>query len=165
MAAELPFGDDLVAKLQSRMERSFAKLFFVQNFSNNDRAAARRVGIDLKPLDYVVAVATALYLATQLHTYDLASRIPVVRELADRQLVHKLVQQLASYGHEIVAVYTRAPKPGGRGMKLQATAVEREARRLGIASVAVFSDADRGARHVALADEALRIGPAPSQTK
>ncbi len=34
--------------------------------------------------------------------------------------------------HEVVAVYTRAPKPAGRGMKLQATPVEQEARRLGI---------------------------------
>jgi methionyl-tRNA formyltransferase len=40
--------------------------------------------------------------------------------------------ELVAYGHEIAAVYTRAPKPGGRGMKLQATPVEMEARRLGI---------------------------------
>jgi methionyl-tRNA formyltransferase len=40
--------------------------------------------------------------------------------------------ELASHGHEIAAVYTRAPKPGGRGMKLQPTPVELEARRLGI---------------------------------
>ncbi|HEY8912254.1 acetyl/propionyl/methylcrotonyl-CoA carboxylase subunit alpha [Lacisediminihabitans sp.] len=33
-------------------------------------------------------------------------------------------------------------------------------RRLGIRSVAVYSDADRGAKHVALADLAMRIGPA-----
>jgi methionyl-tRNA formyltransferase len=39
--------------------------------------------------------------------------------------------ELAAHGHEIVAVYTRAAKPAGRGMKLQATPVEREARRLG----------------------------------
>jgi methionyl-tRNA formyltransferase len=38
--------------------------------------------------------------------------------------------ELVSHGHEIVAVYTRAPKPGGRGMKLQPTPVELEARRL-----------------------------------
>ena len=36
-------------------------------------------------------------------------------------------------------------------------------RRLGIRSVAVFSDADRNARHVALADLAVRIGPAPAR--
>ncbi|RMH46661.1 MAG: acetyl/propionyl/methylcrotonyl-CoA carboxylase subunit alpha [Alphaproteobacteria bacterium] len=35
------------------------------------------------------------------------------------------------------------------------------ARRLGIATVAVHSDADAGARHVAMADEAVRIGPPP----
>ena len=40
---------------------------------------------------------------------------------------------LAEQGHEIVAVYTRAAKPAGRGMKLQPTPVEQEARRLGIA--------------------------------
>src|SRR5579871_2135512 len=40
--------------------------------------------------------------------------------------------ELVAHGHEIAAVYARAPKPGGRGMKLQATPVEVEARRLGI---------------------------------
>jgi 3-methylcrotonyl-CoA carboxylase alpha subunit len=37
------------------------------------------------------------------------------------------------------------------------------ARRLGIATVAVYSDADAGALHVTLADEAIRIGPAPAR--
>ncbi len=37
------------------------------------------------------------------------------------------------------------------------------ARRLGIATVAVFSDADAHARHVSLADEAWPIGPAPAR--
>ena len=35
--------------------------------------------------------------------------------------------------------------------------------RLGIASAAVYSDADRTAMHVALADKAFRIGPAPAR--
>ncbi|MCC4299085.1 acetyl-CoA carboxylase biotin carboxylase subunit [Aurantimonas coralicida] len=38
--------------------------------------------------------------------------------------------------------------------------VIRTAKRLGIRTVAVFSDADRDAMHVAMADEAVRIGPA-----
>lgn len=42
------------------------------------------------------------------------------------------LRALADAGHEIVAVYTRAPKPAGRGMKEQVTPVEREARSLGI---------------------------------
>ena len=40
--------------------------------------------------------------------------------------------ELVAHGHEIAAVYTRAAKPAGRGMKLQPTPVEQEARRLGI---------------------------------
>jgi methionyl-tRNA formyltransferase len=40
--------------------------------------------------------------------------------------------ELVAHGHEIAAVYTRTAKPAGRGMKLQVTPVEREARRLGI---------------------------------
>jgi methionyl-tRNA formyltransferase len=42
------------------------------------------------------------------------------------------LRELVAHGHEVAAVYTRAPKPGGRGMKLQPTPVEQEARRLGI---------------------------------
>lgn len=40
--------------------------------------------------------------------------------------------ELASRGYDIAAVYTRAAKPAGRGMELQPTPVEREARRLNL---------------------------------
>jgi propionyl-CoA carboxylase alpha chain len=41
--------------------------------------------------------------------------------------------------------------------------VIKTARKMGIATVAVFSEADRDALHVELADEAVLIGPAPSR--
>ena len=41
--------------------------------------------------------------------------------------------------------------------------IMRTAKRLGIQSVAVYSDADAGALHVAMADEAILIGPAPAR--
>jgi acetyl-CoA/propionyl-CoA carboxylase biotin carboxyl carrier protein len=44
-----------------------------------------------------------------------------------------------------------------------AVRVIRTLRRLGIRSVAVYSDADAGARHVREADVAVRIGPAPAR--
>ena len=37
------------------------------------------------------------------------------------------------------------------------------AKKMGIATVAVYSEADKGARHVELADEAVLLGPAPSR--
>ncbi|MCB2110229.1 acetyl-CoA carboxylase biotin carboxylase subunit [Albidovulum sp.] len=40
--------------------------------------------------------------------------------------------------------------------------VIKSARRMGIATVAVYSDADRNALHVKMADEAVHIGPAPA---
>ncbi|MFN8470884.1 MAG: biotin carboxylase N-terminal domain-containing protein [Anaerolineae bacterium] len=40
--------------------------------------------------------------------------------------------------------------------------VIRTCRRLGIRAIAVYSDADRNALHVALADDAVHIGPAPA---
>ncbi|HEU4464951.1 MAG TPA: biotin carboxylase N-terminal domain-containing protein [Agromyces sp.] len=43
-----------------------------------------------------------------------------------------------------------------------AVRVIRTLKRLGIRAIAVYSDADAGAPHVALADEAVRIGPAPA---
>jgi methionyl-tRNA formyltransferase len=43
------------------------------------------------------------------------------------------LKELVAHGHQIAAVYTRAAKPGGRrGLTLQPTPVEQEARRLGI---------------------------------
>ncbi|MCM2398036.1 acetyl/propionyl/methylcrotonyl-CoA carboxylase subunit alpha [Rhizobium sp. S95] len=44
-----------------------------------------------------------------------------------------------------------------------AVRIIRTARRMGIATVAVYSEADRDAAHVAIADEALAIGPASAR--
>ena len=41
--------------------------------------------------------------------------------------------------------------------------VIKTARKMGIKTVAVYSEADKDARHVELADEAVCIGPAPSR--
>jgi 3-methylcrotonyl-CoA carboxylase alpha subunit len=44
-----------------------------------------------------------------------------------------------------------------------AVRVMRTAKRMGLATVAIYSDADAGAMHVAEADEAVRVGPAAAR--
>jgi methionyl-tRNA formyltransferase len=67
--------------------------------------------------------------------------------------------ELLAHGHEIAAVYTRAAKPGGRGMKLQPTPVEKEARRLGIPvfTPRTLKTAEAGAEFRALAADAAIV--------
>jgi len=99
MAADLCPDRSPLGRLEARMERSFAKLFFMRNFVDGDRRAAARVGIDITPVDYAWAAATALWISSQMRAYSLAERIPVVRDLADQRLVQKLHKQLARFGH------------------------------------------------------------------
>src|SRR3989442_14775407 len=40
--------------------------------------------------------------------------------------------EIVGRGHDVVAVYTRAPKPAGRGMEKKPSPVKREARRFGL---------------------------------
>jgi methionyl-tRNA formyltransferase len=40
--------------------------------------------------------------------------------------------EIVGHGHEVVAIYTRAAQPAGRGMELRVSPVEREAHRFGI---------------------------------
>ncbi len=61
---------------------------------------------------------------------------------------------LAAAGHDIAAVYTRAPMPAGRGMDMQVTPVEREARRLGLAVHTPKTLKDEAAQQMFRAHEA-----------
>jgi len=70
------------------------------------------------------------------------------------------LRALAAHGHRIVAVYTRAPKPAGRGMALLASPVEREARRMNlpVASPASLKGAEAlAAFHAHGADAAIVV--------
>jgi len=80
--------------------------------------------------------------------------------------------ELVAHGHEIAAVYTRAAKPAGRGMKLQPSPVEQEARRLGIpvATPATLKTAEAAAEFRAHHAEAAVVrrlwhDPAPGHSR
>jgi len=67
--------------------------------------------------------------------------------------------ELAARGHDIAAVYTRAAKPAGRGMDLQATPVERAARGLAlpVRTPATLKEAAAQAAFRALAADAAVV--------
>ena len=67
--------------------------------------------------------------------------------------------ELAGAGHAIEAVYTRAPKPKGRGMDLQDSAVAREAKRLGISVLtpSTLKTSDAQAEFAALGADAAVV--------
>ena len=52
--------------------------------------------------------------------------------------------ELVGAGHDIVAVYTRAPQPAGRGMELRESPVAREATRFGLPVCHAEDAANRG---------------------
>jgi len=106
LAADLWSDTAAAGRVLARMEHSFAKLFFLTNFANNDRAAAAKLGIDVAPTDYAWALVTLLWIVTHMGAYRAAGRIPVLRELADRRLIAKLRKLLAQYGHAEFAVTT-----------------------------------------------------------
>jgi methionyl-tRNA formyltransferase len=68
--------------------------------------------------------------------------------------------ELAAREHEIVAVYTRAPKPARRGLELQPSPVEREARRLSLPVLTpktLKDDAEKAAFRAHAADAAVVV--------
>ena len=74
MAADLSRDQSLAGRLESHMERGFAKLFFMRNFVDNDRRAASRVGIDVTAMDYAWAAAAGLWIMAHMQAYQLADR-------------------------------------------------------------------------------------------
>ena len=111
MAAELVQDATPLGRLEARMERSFAKLFFMRNFVDGDRRAAARVGIDITLADYAWATATGLWITSHMRAYDLADRIPIVRDLADARLVQKLQKQLTRFGHAEYTTHGESYRP------------------------------------------------------
>jgi hypothetical protein len=112
MAADLTGGDEtLQGRLQARMERGFAKLIFLRNFANNDRAEAASYGIHLTLVDYLWAAVTAVLVTSQMTTYGLAARVPIVRDIADERLVQKLHKLLESWGHAEYTTRSEAYRP------------------------------------------------------
>src|SRR5262249_53937710 len=88
---------------------------------------------------------------------------------ADQQPLQRLPPHADSYGGSASMTERHLPRPFGRVLVADrgeiACRIIRTLRRLGCESVAVFSDPDRGAMHVRLADRAVRLaGTIPGET-
>jgi hypothetical protein len=97
--AYLPPDERPENRLFDKVERRFSKVFFLRNFMNGDVAAARRMGVEVGPRDFMMFGLVALLVTSQLMAYRLARNVPGVADLADAHLVAKLKRQLARYGH------------------------------------------------------------------
>ncbi|MDZ3830269.1 MAG: oxygenase MpaB family protein [Sphingopyxis sp.] len=99
MDAELSKAASPAARVKRRLERSTSRVFFVKAFLNGDAQRAEGLGVPVGRRDRLVYGATMLGVAGRMAAYRVASRLPVVRHLADRRLIHRIERQLAGYGH------------------------------------------------------------------
>lgn len=98
MEAELSTDRSLKARFRRRLERSVSRVFFVQAFLNGDAERAASVGVTVTPADRLIHGATMLALMGRMAAYRVASRLPVLREIADARLVRRIHRQLDNYG-------------------------------------------------------------------
>lgn len=85
-------------QVRARLERSFAKVYFMQNFCNGSEKAAARFGVQIRAIDKLRATAVGVSLMGQMRLYGVAAKTPVVRHLADQRLVGKVRGYLGSLG-------------------------------------------------------------------
>jgi hypothetical protein len=111
--AYLPPDDSPANKLFDKVERGFAKVFFLRHFLAGDRAAARRMGVEIGPRDFMLFGVIALLVTSKLLAYRMARNVPGLSDLADRRLVAKLRRQLARYGHAEFTSDAETYRPAG----------------------------------------------------
>jgi hypothetical protein len=99
LAAYLPSDEKLGSRIFDRIERRFSKIFFLLSFLGGDRKKAAEMGVKIGLGDWAVFGACSLFIGARKGFYALACRTPGLRDIADRMLVRKLEQMLASYGH------------------------------------------------------------------
>lgn len=113
LSAYLPPDERPENRLFDKVERRFSKVFFLRNFLNDDVAAAKRMGVEIGPRDFMMFGLVALMVTSQLMAYRLARNVPGVSDLADARLVAKLKKQLARYGHAEFTSDAEKYRPSG----------------------------------------------------
>lgn len=99
LAAYLPPDRSLANRVYDHLERRFSKLIFVKHFLGGNHAIAERIGVPVGRSDVVIGGLVGLGLLLRVKLFDLAERIPVVRDFATQRLVRKVNDLLVRYGH------------------------------------------------------------------
>ena len=98
MRAELSSDKSPLGRLKTAMERGISKFFFVNNFCQGDVTRAAEIGVPITALDKTMAAFAAITIFARIRFFAFAIRNPLLTDWADRHLVKKLAQRLASYG-------------------------------------------------------------------
>lgn len=99
MNTQLSHDQSIAGRIDRTLERGFSKAFFIRQFLQGDTERAETIGVRYTLRDKLLALAAAGRIYSRLGLYNLLSRIPVIRETADRRLVGKLNRLLERYGH------------------------------------------------------------------
>lgn len=99
LEAYLPNGESPGERLYNWFEKGFSKVFFVLAFLGGDRTKAAEMGVRLTVADYACFAACSVVVQLRMQAYDLAAKIPGLREAADRRLIAKIRRLLDGYGH------------------------------------------------------------------
>ncbi|HQS70982.1 MAG: hypothetical protein B7Y36_05365 [Novosphingobium sp. 28-62-57] len=99
LEAELTDTSTPAGALRERFEKSFAKLYFLQNFCEGKEAQARQFGVRITPLDRARATAVGAHVFGRMRAYSAAEKVPVIGAIADRQLTSNLKRYLGTLGH------------------------------------------------------------------
>jgi len=99
MAADLGDLSTPQGRLREQFERSFSKVYFLQNFCDGKEARAREFGVAIEPADKVRAAIVGVRVMGGMNAHKVAQRLPVIDTLADRHLVGKLKRYLGTLGH------------------------------------------------------------------
>lgn len=99
MSGYRPKDHSLKSRLYNDFEKAFSKVFFGRVFLGSDKKMAKTMGVQPSPFDYLKFAGVSLFVLPQMAAHMAAKQVPVVGDLADKQLIHRINQLLVEYGH------------------------------------------------------------------